>query len=63
MRVSGVKGRVGSRGFLGSGLGGGRGGVGVKGRLLKEETTFRERSREDTILGTSWAWRVARSSS
>jgi hypothetical protein len=30
----------------------GSGGVGVKGLLLKEETICKDRSREDTMLGT-----------
>lgn len=37
---------------LGLGFGSVGVGVGVKGRWLKEETTLRERSTEDTMLGT-----------
>lgn len=48
---------------LGLGLGFGRGvGRGVKGRELKEATTLRERSNEETISGTR-VWREAMSPS
>lgn len=47
---------------MGLGLGFGREGVGLKGRWLKEDTTLRERSMEDTISGTR-DWREARRSS
>lgn len=56
----------GSRSILGFSLGSGRGGVGVKARFTKEETILRERSMEETMLGSiracredrSWRWVV-----